>query len=247
MKKLALLIMFELTGCTRLGIGTTGAHSGNAIFMVAGQSNAFGPLQAEFPPADGRIIEDYQNTPPRQGPAYPFAEKLLTDGKVTGVKLVYCAYGGTQIEFWQKGVLYSSAYQTPVSLYQRCIARVNTAMDKNSYLAGIIFDQGEADSGGKPYWATMFLNIISNWRADLHSPALPIIFTQISSYTGALGTPQGWAEIQAQQAEVQGPNIGMVTTDQPPCNATVDGVHHTYDANRAIGEKMAAVYESLGD
>ncbi|MFB2837469.1 sialate O-acetylesterase [Floridanema evergladense] len=189
-----------------------------------------------------RISED---KPTGYSPALSFATAVLKQRPDMVIGLIPCAKGGSLIDEWQrKGNLDEN------TLYGSCLKRVRAASLMGN-VAGILFFQGEIDAVDPKeepkrvfsanQWANKFTLLIDNWRGDLNSPNLPVVYAQIGSNT----EPQrfvNWAVVQQQQRQVKLPYSAMITTDDL---ALKDYVHFTTESYQIIGQRFAKAYLSL--
>ena len=118
--------------------------------------------------------------------------------------------------------------------------------------AGILFYQGETDASdpllyptkgiiSPDLWASKFSEMVQNWRSDLASPNLPVVFAQLATH----GDPKSfinWETIKQQQASVNLPFCGMIKTDDL---IVVDGVHLSIESYQEVGKRFAAAYLDL--
>lgn len=81
-------------------------------------------------------------------------------------------------------------------------------------LAGIVWYQGEANSGRYQDYEALFLTMIKQWRRDWSSAELPFFFVQLPNYEPPEDqTRQQWAFFREAQAKaLQLPGTGMVVT-----------------------------------
>nr|WP_319398974.1 sialate O-acetylesterase [uncultured Carboxylicivirga sp.] len=98
----------------------------------------------------------------------------------------------------------------PGGLYNSLI---NPAL--NYKLKGVIWFQGESNTGRGKEYEQLFKNMIQDWRPNFSQPELPFLYSQLAN----LGVPQketvnsGWAEVRdAQRRTLELPNTGMAVT-----------------------------------
>ncbi len=177
------------------------------------------------------------------GPSLAFATALAEQNPDIVIGLIPCARGGTWIDLWKKK-------EGKLSLYGSCLARARAASAMGS-LAGLLFMQGEADASNPAKyppnslapqdWKNRFERFISDWRNDLGTPELPVVFAQIGSHTMPEEFPN-WETVQTQQAQVQLPFTTMIKTDDL---ALMDYVHFTAESYTIIGQRFAKAYRTL--
>ena len=210
------------------------------VFVLAGQSNMLGrgkPISAGTQNNSPTILirrgsiwqigsdplgpsNDRENA---VGPGMTFALQVLhyQPGEVIG--LIMCAVGGTSISQWRP----------TGSLYHNCVAPAETA---GAPVAGILFLQGESDSGGSAEaaaWKGRFEEMLAGFRNDL-GPDVPFVLGQIGHIEDA-----GYRfapEVRAAQADAaaENPGVALVTTSDLPMN----GVHFTVDSYKTIGQRF---------
>lgn len=201
--------------------------SGVLLFIAAGQSNMVGQHPIEYPP-EPKVTVVFGD---RKGPAIPFASELLQLAPdVTEVIIIRCAVNSTHIDTWKKGN----------GLYDACMNDIATLNRPDAQVAGFLFYQGESDARGNINWATPFMTIVNDIRADVHDNYLPVIFCQLATTTDVIR--DHWQDIKNQQASIHLPNVVMVKTDDQPL---LDSVHLTQDGDTVVGERMARAYVNL--
>ena len=239
------------------------------LFILAGQSNMSG--RGKVPEAlqktNPRIYvfgNDYQwklaaepiDSPAGQvdtvsedldagfSPAMSFAERLLESNPNLIIGLIPCAKNSTSISIWNRDTKVTT-------LYGSCLNRIQQA-SQMGIPAGILFYQGETDASdpllyptkgiiSPDMWASKFSEMVQNWRTDLASPNLPVVFAQLATH----GDPKSfinWETIKQQQASVNLPFCGMIKTDDL---IVVDGVHLSIESYQEVGKRFAAAYLDL--
>ncbi|MFB2878829.1 sialate O-acetylesterase [Floridanema aerugineum] len=183
--------------------------------------------------------------PAGYSPALSFATTILKQRPDMIIGLIPCAKGGSSIHEWQR-----NGNLDENTLYGSCLKRVRAASTMGN-VAGILFFQGEIDTVDPKedpkrifsanQWANKFTLLVRNWRGDLKSPNLPVVFAQIGSNT----EPErfvNWKVVQEQQRQVNLPFSAMITTDDL---ALKDYVHFTTESYQTIGQRFAKAYLSL--
>jgi hypothetical protein len=238
------------------------------LFILAGQSNmsGWGDLPQTSPTPDPRIYlfgNDYRwklaadpvDDPADQvdrvsedleagfGPALPFALALVERDPDMVIGLIPCATGNSSIYEWQRSL-------GDGTLYGSCLKRTRAASTMGN-VAGLLFFQGEADAlDPKQYrkrtllpdqWGEYFAVLVNDWRTDLDSPELPVVFAQIANTTTPEKYPN-WEIVQEQQAGVRLPFVAMITTDDL---ALQDPVHFTTESYRIVGKRFAEAFLEL--
>jgi hypothetical protein len=239
------------------------------LFILAGQSNMSGrgKVPASLQKTNPKVFvfgNDYQwklavepiDSPAGQldtisedldagfSPAMSFAEKLLESEPGILIGLIPCAKNSTSISAWNRDTRVTT-------LYGSCLNRIQQASQMGTP-AGILFYQGETDASDPllyptkgiiptDLWAGKFGGMVQNWRADLGSPNLPVVFAQLATH----GDPKSfinWEAIKQQQESVNLPFCRMVTTDDL---TVVDGVHLSIESYQELGKRFASAYLDL--
>jgi Carbohydrate esterase, sialic acid-specific acetylesterase len=176
-------------------------------------------------------------------PALSFATTLLKQSPDMLIGLIPCAKGGSLIDEWQRNL-------SDKALYGSCLKRVRAASVMGN-VVGLLYFQGEIDAidpkehprriFSSHQWADKFSALVRDWRRDLNSPELPIVFAQIGTNTEP-DRFKNWAVVKAQQRMVQIPFSRMIATDDL---ALKDYVHFTTESYRIIGQRFAKSYFGL--
>ena len=150
------------------------------------------------------------------------------------IGLIPCAVGGTPIRRWQQNG----------DLYQAALKRANVAM-KSGVIKGILWHQGEGDSGNKgtaDIYEQQLHAMIAAWRKDLKNPTVPVV-------VGELG--QFWKRA-AHKATVDGALKGLPGKVKQTAWVTSagldhkgDGVHFNAAGYRELGKRYAAALRTL--
>ena len=239
------------------------------LFILAGQSNMSGrgkvpeSLQKTNPrvfvfgndyqwklaaePIDnpaGQIDKVSEDLDAGFSPAMSFAEQLLQFDPNLIIGLIPCAKNSTSISAWNRNTAVTS-------LYGSCLNRIRQATQMG-VPAGILFYQGETDASdpllypnkgiiAPDLWASKFSELVQNWRSDLVSPNLPVVFAQLAT-NGDPGSFINWEAIKQQQASVNLPFCRMIKTDDL---TVVDGVHLSIESYQELGKRFADAYMIL--
>ena len=177
------------------------------------------------------------------GPAMDFALASLDRHPDIVIGLIPCAKNSSAIIQWQRDL-------SDQSLYGSCLKRVQAASPMGQ-ISGLLFFQGEEDAVDpiqypqpEPHpedWTQLFSAFITDFRADLGQPDLPVIYAQLGSNSGSADFPN-WAIVKEQQASVALPMTGMIVTDDLPL---MDGLHFTTESYRIIGKRFAEAFWDL--
>ena len=111
---------------------------------------------------------------PGVGMGISFAKEMQKQNPGVTIGVIPCAVGGTPLSRWGK----------EGDLYKAALTRAKIAL-KNGELKGIIWHQGESDSGDKKRassYAARLKKAIKSWRADLNAPDVPFIVGEIGHF-----------------------------------------------------------------
>lgn len=101
-------------------------------------------------------------------PGYGFSLGMLEHYKDITIGLVVNARGGTRIEQWEKGTEY----------YNEAIRRVKIAQ-KSGTLMGILWHQGESNSGNPQDYQGKLEKLVADMRKDIGIADLPFVVGQV--------------------------------------------------------------------
>ncbi|MEZ0386680.1 MAG: sialate O-acetylesterase [Verrucomicrobium sp.] len=166
-------------------------------------------------------------------------EMVSTNPKVT-VGLIPCAVGGTPLERWVKGG----------DLYQQALVRAREAM-KSGSLKGILWHQGEADSGSEEKarsYAQRLSQLVKDLRTDLGAGEVPFVAGKLGEFLekeNKEGEPSFWPVVNEQIATLPAlvPNTAVV--DSSGLKHKGDGVHFDTRSLREFGNRYAAAMKEL--
>ncbi len=159
------------------------------VFLLIGQSNMAGRGRIDDVPAlqhpDIFMFRDNAWLPAAEplhtdkptiagiGLGMSFAVELVTHAELAPIGLVACAFGGTSLDEWMPGN----------DLYATAVATTLAALQEGGTLRGILWHQGESDSGNRDAatsYGRRFQEMIRKLRAELSAETVPVI-------TGELG------------------------------------------------------------
>ncbi len=198
------------------------------------------------------------------GPGKTFGETLADAWPDTQILLVPNAHGGTAIDWWQKtnsATIYwtdniaigdvdgwGNDYGT--NLYQSTLDRVRFATNYGN-LAGIIWHQGEGDSGDSVL-ASVYSNklnqLIDDLRADLGRPDLPFIVGEMGDFFVNAGQSYSAYAAPVQAALQALPQYKARTGCAPSddLEGNPDNHHFSGNAQREFGQRYAlAMYRVI--
>ena len=157
------------------------------LFLLIGQSNMAGRGKVEAQdqvenPHVFMLTKDLQWVPAKDplhfdkrtagvGPGSQFAREISKADPAATIGLIPCAVGGTSLDQWQPGG----------ALYNAAVVRTRAAMQQGA-LAGILWHQGEADSGDPnkvASYAQRFATMIGRLRKDLAAEQVPVVMGEL--------------------------------------------------------------------
>ena len=151
------------------------------------------------------------------------------------VGLIPCAVGGTSIDKWNRGG----------PLYQEALRRAHVAM-KRGKLAGILWHQGESDSGSpekRAAYTDKLERLVRDLRTDLESPDAPFILGQLGHFREAKAP--GNDEMNAVLLEFPKTRPNTACVDATGLTDKGDGTHFDAKSLREFGKRYAEAYLKL--
>ncbi|CAI9115861.1 OLC1v1016868C1 [Oldenlandia corymbosa var. corymbosa] len=163
------------------------------------------------------------------GPGMSFANSVLRrDPSLGRIGLVPCAIGGTKISQWERGTF----------LYNQLINRANVAVEGGGIIIAMLWYQGESDTINKKDALSYKKNLetfLTNVRADLRFPSLPIIQVALASGEGL------FIDIVRQaQLGIKLPNVRCV--DAKGLQLQKDDLHLTTESQVKLGQMLAGAF-----
>jgi sialate O-acetylesterase len=126
---------------------------------------------------------------------------------------------------------------TPIGLYNGLIAPL-----KNYALKGVLWYQGESNTGRAENYEQLMIDLINDWRNTWKNPQMPFLYVQLTNFMRESKQPQetGWAVLRdAQRRLLQVPNTGMAVAidvgewnDIHPLNKKTVGQRLALEARR---------------
>jgi hypothetical protein len=225
------------------------------VFLLAGQSNMAGrgDLAEADPDINPRVLMltgdgnwQYAMDPVHfdkkiagVGLARSFAAEIAKENPGSTIGLVPAAIGGSPIATWEPGAYHERTNTHP---YDDAIARAKRAMQDGT-LAGILWHQGEGDSGpGKSaVYKDELLALVERFRKDLDAPDVPFIIGQLGQFEGKPWT-EGRHKVNQAHIEVAAevPFCGFVSSDG--LTSKDDLTHFNSESLHEFGRRYAGVY-----
>ena len=161
------------------------------LFLLIGQSNMAGRGRlGEVPSLQHAEVSMFRNDRwiPAQEPLHTdkpsiagiglgmsFAVELLARTAIAPVGLVPCAFGGTSLAEWMPGT----------ELYENAVSLSLAAIRSGGQLRGILWHQGEGDSGNHDdasSYGRRFQAMIRKLRTELSAEPIPVIAGELGTF-----------------------------------------------------------------
>jgi len=226
------------------------------LYLLIGQSNMAGRgvLDTEKRISRTRLLKfspnnkwttaveplHYDKTIAGAGLGMSFAREMADADKTITVGLIPCAVGGTPLERWQKGG----------DLYQQALERARLAM-KEGTLKGILWHQGEADSGSEAKagnYADRLAGMIADLRADLGAGEVPFVAGKLGPYLAKVskdGKPSYWPLVNEQIASLPARVPHTAVVESEGLKHKGDQVHFDTESLREFGHRYAEAMKPL--
>ncbi len=228
------------------------------LFLLIGQSNMAG--RGQIDPANNEphervwSFDKEQQWVPAVDPLHfdkpkivgvglgrTFANVLAENHPDWNIGLIPCAVGGSPIGTWKPGAKYDALGVHP---YDDAIERAKAAIESGT-LAGILWHQGESDSGKPELQAAYEANLktlIAQLRSDLNAPDVPFLIGELGHFPD-----RGWTDREApvnvahREIAKSVPNCAWVSSEG--LEAGPDGTHFDAESFREFGRRYAKVWE----
>jgi hypothetical protein len=162
-----------------------------------------------------------------------FARELLKSNPSASIGLIPAAFGGTSLEEWNPGG----------KLYSEAVARTRAAM-KSGKLRGILWHQGEADSGKEENansYRERWKKVIGSLREDLNAANVPVVVGQLGEfYAGPFART---VDEQLATIPLQVPRTAFVSS--AGLKPKSDIVHFDAPSQREFGRRYAHAFLML--
>jgi predicted neuraminidase len=227
------------------------------LYLLIGQSNMAGrgALDPAYPVSQSRLLKFSPRNvwAPGTDPLHfdkpavagvglgtSFARAMADTDKSITVGVIPCAVGGTPLERWVKGG----------DLYEQAVKRTRLAM-KDGVLKGILWHQGEADSGTEKNarsYADRLAKMIADLRADLGAGEVPFVAGKLGEFLkreSASGKPSLWPVVNEQIASLPQRVPRTAVVESSGLQHKGDGVHFDTPSLREFGKRYAAAMTRL--
>lgn len=155
------------------------------------------------------------------------------------VGLIPCAVGGTPLGRWEKNK----------DLYDQAVVRAKAAL-KDGTLRGILWHQGEGDSGKQESaesYAARLSQMVKDLRVELGAGDVPFVAGELGHFLAKErdGNPSFWPTVNVQINSLPKlvPNTAAVSAEGLEHKG--DGVHFNSAALREFGKRYAAAMQKL--
>ena len=180
----------------------------------AGADNPTYLIDGHWTAADSPSLEHFSAVAVHLGLA------LAQNPKLAGVPigLIDSSFGGTSAEGWvpasalegfSKEQFSPSMFNLgPGALYNGMIAPLGPLS-----LSGVVWYQGENNSGKSPFYPAIMHDLIVQWRMQFHRQDLPFIIVQLPPFTDLYaGFPFTWIREAQSRVVAENPNCGLVVS-----------------------------------
>ncbi len=156
------------------------------------------------------------------------------------IGLIPCAVGGSPLLRWSKGG----------DLYTQALTRAKLAQ-KDGTLKGILWHQGESDSGNERTagnYGERLAQMVRDLRADLGDGEVPFVAGKLGEFrkrTNTDGQPSLWPKVNEQIGTMAGSIPRSAAVESAGLQHKGDGVHFDTASLREFGQRYAAAMKKL--
>ncbi len=226
------------------------------LYLLIGQSNMAGRgvLDPAAPISHDRILKFTKDNTwaPADEPLHfdkpiaaaglgmSFARTLADADPSVTIGLIPCAVGGTPLANWVKDA----------NLYKEAVKRAKLAM-KDGTLKGIIWHQGESDSGNEATaqsYADRLVKMVADLRAELGAGDVPFVAGQLGEYLAREskdGKPSFWPVVNEQIATLLFRSPKTAVVPATGLKHKGDQVHFDTPSLREFGQRYAKAMQAL--
>ena len=242
----------------QLGMGQGPPAAPVQLFLLAGQSNMAGrgtvaDVDRVPHPRVRMFTRDLRWVPAVDpmhfdkptaavGPGRTFALTLAEADPGARVGLIPTAVGGSPITAWEPGILYKETGAYP---WDEALKRTRAALPDGE-LKAILWHQGESDGNAEaaPLYEARLRSLITRFRAEFGTPALPFIIGQLGRFDGRPWN-DGYTQVDAAHRRVAAevPGVAFVLSDGLKDGG--DSLHFSADSARELGRRYAVAYLAL--
>lgn len=209
----------NMAGRGKLGEVPELAHPQVFMFREGRWVNASEPLHTDKPAIAG------------VGLGMSFATQLIAEAGMMRIGLVPCAVGGTPLSRWMPGA----------DLYDSSVAIARSAL-ANGNLRGILWHQGEGDSGQRgdaETYGERFRNMIKSLRSDLAAESVPVIAGELGRFLQQREGSGFFELVNTQLNELEGTLPHYACASSEGLNDKGDSLHFGSASLREFGIRYA--------
>lgn len=169
------------------------------------------------------------------GPGRAFAEAVLAARPGVEIGLVPAAFGGSSLDEWMPGKPH----------YVNAVARAKAAVASGGKLRGILWHQGEADSGKTELaesYPERFGVFLAALRKDLDAEDVPFVVGQLGDFVEARKESPFAVRVNEQLASLPAKYRNVGFAEARGLKDLGDQLHFNTEAARELGRRYAAVY-----
>lgn len=166
-----------------------------------------------------------------------FALELMRSPAVTRIGLVPCAVGGTPLNRWMPGG----------DLYVKAVSLATTAL-KGGVLKGILWHQGEGDSGNPDDAASYgerFQRMICSLRSELSADSVPVVAGELGSFLRNRDEPRFFERVNRELKSLEEVLPAYACVDAKGLVDNGDNLHFDAASLREFGLRYAKAYCKL--
>lgn len=222
------------------------------IFLLWGQSNMAGRgevLPEDQTPLPGilawddlreewvQAVDPIFNDKPTAGSGLARSFCLTLQQQFHGRKIgvVPSAIGGSKLDEWAPGA----------HLFQRGLHQARRAMKSGGELKGILWHQGEGDSGSEELansYANRFTVILREARSELGHPNLPVVLGELGEFLQNNKSLGFYSVVNEQLQEIADSLEHVAWVSAAGGKDIGDNLHFNRDALQQFGERYAEAY-----
>ena len=226
------------------------------LYLLIGQSNMAGrggmdELSKQAPPRVVKLTKENTWAPATDplhfdkpiagvGLGSSFARAMAQANPEATIGLIPCAVGGTPLSRWMKGG----------DLYAQALERARHAL-KDGVLKGILWHQGEGDSGTERLATTYgerLAQMVKDLRADLGAGEVPFVAGKLGEFLKRAdkdGKPSFWPQVNEQIGAVAKTIPRSAAVESASLQQKGDGVHFDTPSLREFGGRYAEAMRKL--
>jgi hypothetical protein len=169
-----------------------------------------------------------------------FARAMAEASPAATIGLIPCAVGGTPLSRWMKGG----------DLYAQALERARLAL-KDGTLKGILWHQGESDSGNEQLATTYgerLAQMVKELRADLGAGEVPFVAGKLGEFLKREdkdGKPSHWPKVSAQIGAIGKTIPRSAAVESTGLQHKGDVVHFDTPSLREFGNRYAEAMRKL--